>query len=300
MKETLSGFIAIVGRPNVGKSSLLNTLLGEKVAIVTSKPQTTRTRITGVLTKEEKQYVFIDTPGLHKAKNRLGDNMVKAVNMSLNDIDLVLLVTEPEGEIQKAELDLIASIKKLDLPSVLVINKIDLVEDKKKLLARTKEFSDLHEFDAVVPISVAEQDGLELLMGEIDRFLVESVHFFPDDTLTDQPERVIVAERIREKILLNMRQEIPHGTAVVVEKMRERDDKNIIDIDATIYCEKSTHKGMIIGKGGSVLKKIASEARADIESFLDAKVNLQCWIKVKEDWRNKDGLINNFGLSFKE
>lgn len=300
MKETLSGFIAIVGRPNVGKSSLLNALLGEKVAIVTSKPQTTRTRITGVLTVEEKQYVFIDTPGLHKAKNRLGDNMVKAVNMSLNDIDLVLLVTEPEGEIQKAELDLIASIKKLDLPSVLVINKIDLVEDKQKLMARTKEFSELHEFDAVVPISVAQEDGLDILMKEIDRFLVESVHFFPDDTLTDQPERVIVAERIREKILLNMRQEIPHGTAVVVEKMREREDKNIIDIDATIYCEKSTHKGMIIGKGGSVLKKIASEARADIESFLDAKVNLQCWIKVKEDWRNKDGLIDNFGLSFKE
>jgi GTP-binding protein Era len=298
--NSFSGFIAIVGRPNVGKSSLLNALLGEKVAIVTSKPQTTRTKITGVLTEGEKQYVFIDTPGLHKAKTRLGDNMVKAVNMSLNDIDAVLLVTEPEGEINKAELDLIESIQRLKLPAILVINKIDLLSDKKKLMERTRQFTDLCSFDAVVPISVAEEDGLDRLMAEIDKHLVESVHFFPDDTLTDQPERVIVAERIREKILLNMRQEIPHGTAVVVEKMREREQGDIIDIDAVIYCERSTHKGMIIGKGGQTLKKIASEARTDIESFLDMRVNLQCWVKVKEDWRNKDGLIQNFGLSFQE
>lgn len=298
--NSLSGFIAIVGRPNVGKSSLLNALLGEKVAIVTSKPQTTRTKITGVLTEGEKQYVFIDTPGLHKARTRLGDNMVKAVNMSLNDIDAVLLVTEPEGEINKAEQDLIESIQRMKLPAILVINKIDLLSDKKKLMERTRQFTDLCAFDAVVPISVAEKDGLDLLMKEIDKHLVESVHFFPDDTLTDQPERVIVAERIREKILLNMRQEIPHGTAVVVEKMREREQGDIIDIDAVIYCERATHKGMLIGKGGQTLKKIASEAREDIESFLDAKVNLQCWVKVKEDWRNKDGLIQNFGLSFQE
>ncbi len=298
--NSLSGFIAIVGRPNVGKSSLLNALLGEKVAIVTSKPQTTRTKITGVLTEGEKQYVFIDTPGLHKARTRLGDNMVKAVNMSLNDIDAVLLVTEPEGEINKAEQDLMESIQRMKLPAILVINKIDLLSDKKKLMERTRQFTDLCAFDAVVPISVAEKDGLDLLMKEIDKHLVESVHFFPDDTLTDQPERVIVAERIREKILLNMRQEIPHGTAVVVEKMREREQGDIIDIDAVIYCERATHKGMLIGKGGQTLKKIASEAREDIESFLDAKVNLQCWVKVKEDWRNKDGLIQNFGLSFQE
>ncbi len=298
--NSLSGFIAIVGRPNVGKSSLLNALLGEKVAIVTSKPQTTRTKITGVLTEGEKQYVFIDTPGLHKARTRLGDNMVKAVNMSLNDIDAVLLVTEPEGEINKAEQNLMESIQRMKLPAILVINKIDLLSDKKKLMERTRQFTDLCAFDAVVPISVAEKDGLDLLMKEIDKHLVESVHFFPDDTLTDQPERVIVAERIREKILLNMRQEIPHGTAVVVEKMREREQGDIIDIDAVIYCERATHKGMLIGKGGQTLKKIASEAREDIESFLDAKVNLQCWVKVKEDWRNKDGLIQNFGLSFQE
>ena len=298
--NSLSGFIAIVGRPNVGKSSLLNALLGEKVAIVTSKPQTTRTKITGVLTEGEKQYVFIDTPGLHKARTRLGDNMVKAVNMSLNDIDAVLLVTEPEGEINKAEQNLMESIQRMKLPAILIINKIDLLSDKKKLMERTRQFTDLCAFDAVVPISVAEKDGLDLLMKEIDKHLVESVHFFPDDTLTDQPERVIVAERIREKILLNMRQEIPHGTAVVVEKMREREQGDIIDIDAVIYCERATHKGMLIGKGGQTLKKIASEAREDIESFLDAKVNLQCWVKVKEDWRNKDGLIQNFGLSFQE
>lgn len=298
--ESKTGFIAIVGKPNVGKSSLLNALLGEKIAIVTSKPQTTRTKITGVLTRGEKQYVFIDTPGLHKARTKLGDNMVKAVNTSLRDIDLVLLVVEPTGAIKQAELDLIQAIKTQHLPAVLIINKIDLLPDKDAIMKRIAEFSGLHTFDAVIPISVAQEDGLDLVFDELDKHLVESVHFFPDDTLTDQPERVIVAERIREKILLNMQQEIPHGTAVVIEKMKEREDKDIIDIDATIYCERATHKGMLIGKGGRVLKKIASEARTDIENFLDCKVNLQCWIKVKEDWRNKDGLINNFGLSFKE
>lgn len=300
MTKTYSGFIAIVGRPNVGKSSLLNALLGEKVAIVTHKPQTTRTRITGVLTEGANQYVFIDTPGLHKAKTRLGDNMVKAVNMSMNDIDAVLLVVEPQGAVNQAELDLIQSIQKLKLSSILVINKVDLLENKEKLMDRIAELSELHQFDGIVPISVKEKDGIDLLMEEIDQFLVESVHFFPEDTLTDQPERVIVSELIREKILLNMQQEIPHGTAVVIEKMSERENRDMVDIDATIYCERSTHKGMIIGKGGHLLKKIASEARRDIESFLDMKVNLQCWVKVKDDWRNKDGLINNFGLSFKE
>lgn len=298
--KTYSGFIAIVGRPNVGKSSLLNALLGEKVAIVTSKPQTTRTKITGVLTRQEKQYVFMDTPGLHKAKTRLGDNMVKAVNTSLNDIDLVLLVVEPQGAINQAEKDLIAAIQSRKLPAVLLINKIDLLNEKEKLAERISQFTQLHSFDAVIPISVKEQDGIDLVMSEIDRYLSESVHFFPDDTLTDQPERVIVAELLREKILMNMQQEIPHGTAVVIEKMRERENKNIMDIDAVIYCEKASHKGMLIGKGGQTLKQIASQARNDIEHFLDIKVNLQCWIKVKEDWRNRDGLIQNFGLSFRE
>lgn len=298
--KTTTGFIAIVGKPNVGKSSLLNALLGEKVAIVSSKPQTTRTKITGVLTKDENQYVFIDTPGLHKAKTRLGDNMVKAVNTSLRDIDLVLLVVEPAGSVKEAEQDLIDTIKRQKLPAVLIINKIDLVDDKELLIKRIKTFTDLHEFNAVIPISVKSKDGIDLVFKEIDKYLVESVHFFPDDTLTDQPERVLISERIREKILQNMYQEIPHGTAVVIEKMKERDGRALIDIEAIIYCERSTHKGMIIGKNGQVLKKIASEARTDIENFLDCKVNLQCWVKVKEDWRNSDGLINNFGLSFKE
>lgn len=298
--NTTSGFVSIVGRPNVGKSSLLNALLGEKVAIVTSKPQTTRTKITGVLTKQEKQFVFIDTPGLHKAKNKLGDNMVKAVNTSLNDIDVVLLVADPFGAVNEAELDLIEKIKRIKLPSILVINKIDLLQDKAKLVERISQFTALHEFDAVIPISVLNNDGVDLILKELDNYLVESVHFFPDDTLTDQPERVIVSELIREKILLNLRQEVPHGAAIVVEKMREREGKDLIDIEAVIYCERKTHKGMIIGKGGQVLKKIASEARTDLENFLDIKVNLQCWVKVKEDWRNRDGLINNFGLNYNQ
>jgi GTP-binding protein Era len=296
--ESKSGFIAIVGKPNVGKSSLLNALLGEKVAIVSAKPQTTRTRITGVLTVAEKQYVFMDTPGLHKARTRLGDQMVRAVNTSLNDIDAVLLVVEPFEGLNPSEEQLIASIQKLQVPAILVINKIDLLKDPKtQIAARIAELMAKYPFDAVVPVSAGQKDGMDRLLSEIDRFLVESVHFFPDDSLTDQPERVLVAEMIREKILRHMQQEIPHGTAVVVEKMHERDDGSMIDIDATIYCERQTHKGMLIGKGGRTLKKIASEARADMESFLDAKVNLQCWVKVKEDWRNKDGWIANFGLS---
>lgn len=297
--KTKSGFIAIVGKPNVGKSSLLNALLGEKVAIVTSKPQTTRTKITGVLTQNEKQYVFIDTPGLHQAKTRLGDNMVKAVNTSLREIDVVLLVMEPFGAIKPAEEELIASVQKQKLPCILIINKIDLLKDKVAIAERITALSKLHAFDAIIPISVLRQDGMKQVMQEVDRYLVDSPHFFPDDTLTDQPERVLMAELIREKILLNMQQEIPHGTAVVIERMKERNN-GMLDIDATIYCERATHKGMLIGKGGQTLKKIASAARQDMEAFLDTKINLQCWIKVKEDWRNKDSLIDNFGLSFND
>ncbi len=295
-----SGFISIVGKANVGKSSLLNALLGEKVAIVSNKPQTTRTKITGVLTKGDNQFVFIDTPGLHKARTRLGENMVKAVNASINDVDVVMLVVEAVGKINEIELNLIETIKKRKLPSVLIINKIDLLADKKEVIKRIEEFSLLHKFEAVIPISVINNDGLDKILTELEGFLIDSVHFFPDDTLTDQPERVIVAELIREKILFNLHQEIPHGTAVVIEKMSHREDKDIIDIDALIYCEKQSHKGMIIGKQGKVLKNVASGARADIEAFLDTKVNLKCWVKVKEDWRNRDGLINNFGLSFTE
>lgn len=297
--KTNSAFVAIVGKPNVGKSSLLNRLLGEKVAIVTAKPQTTRTKITGVLTEDDNQYVFIDTPGLHKAKNRLGDNMVKAVNTSLREIDVVLLVMEPFGSLKPAEEELIATIKQRNIPAILVLNKIDLVTDKTSLGERLQMLSNLHDFQAIIPVSVLKDDGVARVMNQIRQYLVPSPHFFPADSLTDQPERVLVSEIIREKILLNMQQEIPHGTAVVIERMTER-SSGMLDIDATIYCERATHKGMLIGKGGKVLKRIGSTARVDIESFLDTKVNLQCWVKVKEDWRNKDGLITNFGLSFQE
>lgn len=296
-EKTKSAFVAIVGKPNVGKSSLLNRLLGEKVAIVTSKPQTTRTRITGVLTKGETQFVFIDTPGFHKPKTKLSDAMDKAVTTSIKDVDVAMLLVEPAGRLTEAELDLIGNIKSAGVRSILVINKIDLVKEKEQLAARIAELMELHTFDVVVPVSVLENDGVDLILKELEDCAEEGPHFFPDDTLTDQPERVIAAEIIREKLLLNLQQEIPHGTAVVIEKMRAREDKEIIDIEATIYCEKASHKGMIIGKGGAVLKRIASTARGDLEKFLDEKVNLQCWVKVKEDWRNKESMIRNFGLS---
>lgn len=294
-----SAFISIVGKPNVGKSSLLNCLLGEKIAIVTNKPQTTRTRITGVLTKEDVQLVFIDTPGFHKAKTRLSDNMIKAVNTSIKDVDAVMLLIEPTGKLTEAEHNLIENIKSQRIPCILVINKIDLLSDKALLLKRIVELTALHDFDAVVPISVLKKDGIDSLFKELDKYAGEGVHYFPNDTLTDQPERVIVSEIIREKILLNLHQEIPHGTAVVIEKMREREDtqKEIMDIEALIYCEKSSHKGMIIGKNGAVLKRIASASREEIESFLRIKINLKCWVKVREDWRNNDNFIRSFGLS---
>lgn len=301
-----SAFIAIVGKPNVGKSSLLNCLLGEKIAIVTNKPQTTRTKITGVLTKGETQFVFIDTPGFHKPKTKLSNSMIKAVNTSIKDVDAIMLLVEPQGKLTDAELNLIQNIKAQKIPSILIINKIDLLKDKTILAQRITELMALHEFDTVIPISVLNKDGIDIVFKELDKYSQDGVHFFPDDTLTDQPERVIVSEIIREKILLNLHQEIPHGTAVVIEKMRERenntvsDEREIIDIEAMIYCEKDSHKGMIIGKKGAVLKRIASSARHDIEQFLDVKINLQCWVKVKEDWRNKDTFIKNFGLSENE
>lgn len=297
--NTKSAFIAIVGKPNVGKSSLLNTLLGEKIAIVSSKPQTTRTRITGVLTEDIYQWVFLDTPGFHKSKTKLSGHMNKVVTDSIADVDLVLFVVEPMGKLTPEENSLIEQFKARRLPVILVINKTDLI-DKEQLLARIAEISALYDFEAVVPVSVTENEGISTLMDELRVHTEEGPHFFPEDTLTDQPERAIAAEIIREKILRNMRDEIPHGTAVSIEKMREREDGGILDIEATIYCERDSHKGMIIGKGGAMLKKIGSDARADLEAFLDVKVNLKCWVKVRDDWRNSEKAIKQVGLRYEE
>ena len=295
--ETKSVFAAIVGRPNVGKSSLLNAILGEKLAIVSDKPQTTRNRITGVLTKGPVQFVFFDTPGLHKPRNKLGNFMVRQVGESVGDVDAAVLVTEWDGPVTTTEKELVESLRASGVPAILAVNKIDTLEQKERMLEKIAAFSALLPFAAVVPISAKQNDAVDVLLKEIEAFASEGPHFFPDDALTDQPERAIVAEIVREKILRNMRDEIPHGTAVTVERMREREEADLIDIDVNIYCEKDTHKGVIIGKKGAMLKKIATEARGDAERFLGIRVNLQCWVKVKEGWRDSENLLKNFGYT---
>ncbi len=296
--ETRTAFIALVGKPNAGKSSLLNRLVGEKVAIVTQKPQTTRTRITGVLTKEETQLVFIDTPGLLKAKDALGRYMVKQVNDSVADVDLAVLVAEPGPELSKADEELIGNFRRLRLPAVAVVNKVDTVERKETILPKLAALGAAYDFQHIIPISALTGEGVEDLLGVLLDRAEPGVHFFPDDALTDQPERVICAELIREKLLLHMREEIPHGVAVVVEEMKDRprDGEPMVDISAMIYCERDGHKGMIIGKGGQMLKVIATEARQDMESFLGAKVNLQCRVKTREAWKNSEVQLRNLGF----
>ncbi len=293
---TKTAFIAIVGAPNVGKSSLLNKMIKSKIAIVSSKPQTTRTKIMGVLTRGATQLVFTDTPGYHKPHNKLGEKMVEAVGDTIGGVDACLFVTEASGELKKAEAELLSMFKKQKMPVILAINKIDTLKDKRDLLSRIADFSSKYDFEAVVPVCASSGENVEVLLDELEKLAFESVHFFPDDTLTDQPERVLAGEIIREKILRLMDKEIPHGIAVSVEKMREREDKEILDIDATVYCERESHKGMVIGKGGSMLKKISTYSRQDLEKFFQIKVNLHIWVKVKEDWRNREGLIHNFGL----
>lgn len=293
---TRTAFIAIVGCPNVGKSSLLNKMLGTKIAIVSSKPQTTRTKIMGVLTTGETQLVFTDTPGYHKPHNKLGEKMNQAVGDSIGGVDACLFVVEAKGKIKKGEFELMEKFKKIKVPVILAINKIDMLKDKEELLERIAEFSLLCDFEAVVPVCAETGENVKDVLQELDKLAVESPHFFPDDTLTDQPERVLAAEIIREKILRLMDKEVPHGIAVSIEKMREREDKDILDIEAIIYCERESHKGMVIGKKGTMLKKISTYARQDLENFFGIKVNLQTWVKVKEDWRNREGLIHNFGL----
>ena len=294
---TKTVFVTLAGRTNAGKSSLLNAIIGEKIASVSPKSQPTRTRITGIKTVGETQMVFMDTPGLHKPKNKLSNHMLKTVQDSIVDIDAVLFVMDCTKPVNEQEEELLASLHRQHTPTILVLNKIDLLEDKSKLMGQMATLYNRYQFAAVIPISVLQNDGIDLVEQEVQQLAKESPHYFPDDAFTDQPERVLAAEMIREKILNMLQEEVPHGVAVSIERMTERDDRDLLDIDAVIYCERDSHKGILIGKNGAMLKRISSAARADLETFFQIQVNLQCWVKVKEDWRNREGLIRNFGLS---
>ncbi len=290
-----SAMITIAGRPNVGKSTLTNAIVGEKITIVSHKPQTTRNRICAIVNRKDCQLVFVDTPGFHKPRTKLGDYMVNVVKSSIADVDAVLLMVDPIANVGIQEKELIAQIKAADVPCILVINKIDTVE-KESLLSVIAAYQDEMDFEAVIPISAKWHDGVAELLTECEKFAVEGPLFFPEDMVTDQPEKQVMAEIIREKLLWNLEREIPHGTAVEITKFSERDD-GIIDIEATIYCEKPSHKGIIIGKNGQMLKKISTMARADCEKFMGTKVFLQTWVKVKENWRDSQYLIGNFGYT---
>lgn len=292
---TKSAMITICGRPNVGKSTLTNAMVGEKVAIVTDKPQTTRNRISAIVNRGETQLVLMDTPGFHKPRTRLGDYMVNIVRESIADVDCVLLMVEPVAAIGPQEQALIERIKQTGAPALLAINKIDTV-DKQRLLEVMALYSDAHEFEAILPISAKTGDGVEELFTELEKFAVDGPHLFPDDVISDQPEKQICAELVREKLLKCLDKEIPHGTAVEVTRFSERDD-GIIDLEVTIYCEKDSHKGIIIGKKGAMLKRIGELAREDIEAFMGTKVYLQTWVKVKENWRDSMASLRNFGFS---
>ena len=303
--EQRTAFVTIIGRPNVGKSSLMNRILGQKVAIVSDKPQTTRTRIMGVYTRGGDQLVFIDTPGFHKPRNMLDKSMNKAVGDGMSDVDAAVLVVEAapkfslENGLPPAEAELIKELKRRKLPAVLVINKIDLLDKKEKLLSLITLYTREFDFSAVVPLSAKTGDGTDILPDELNKFSKPSPHFFPDGEVTDQPEKVMVAEMIREKLLRLLDKEVPHGIAVDLEKFIERDTAEgepIIEVEATIICEKESHKGIIIGKGGSMLKKVGTLARRDIEDFFGIRASVRLWVKVKEDWRNRQGLIHTFGL----
>ena len=290
-----SAMITIAGRPNVGKSTLTNAIVGEKITIVSHKPQTTRNRICAIVNRKDCQLVFVDTPGFHKPRTKLGDYMVNVVKSSIADVDAVILMVEPIANVGIQEKELIAQIKAADAPCILVINKIDTVE-KESLLSVIAAYQEEMDFEAVIPVSAKWHDGVAELLTECEKFAVEGPLFFPEDMVTDQPEKQVMAEIIREKLLWNLEREIPHGTAVEITKFSERDD-GIIDLEATIYCEKPSHKGIIIGKNGQMLKKISTMAREDCEKFMGTKVYLQTWVKVKENWRDSQYLIGNFGYT---
>ena len=296
MEVKKSGIITIVGRPNVGKSTLLNALVGEKIAIVTNKPQTTRNRICGIVTRGDCQFVFTDTPGLHKARNRLGEYMDGVVRASITDVDAAVLVVEPIPKPGAPELQLMERMKALKVPGVLVINKIDTLEQKDKLLEVIDAYQQEFDFDAILPISAQKGDGVPELMDTLTGYLTEGPQLFPEDMTTDQPERQVMAEILREKMLRLLQREIPHGTAVEITRFSERDNE-IVDVEATIYCEKASHKGIIIGKQGAMLKKISTSARKDMERFMGTKVFLTTWVKVKENWRDNLAAIHTFGYS---
>ena len=293
---TSSVFVALVGRPNVGKSSLTNHLVGEKVAIVTQKPQTTRNRITGIITKGPVQYVLLDTPGIHKPRNRLDSRMTQTAAASLKDVDVTLMLFEPAGAFTDSELNMVEALRKAG-PAIAVINKVDLLTDFAALEARKKQVEAFGVFDSVTAVSAKDGTGCEALFPLLGAYANPGPHYFDDEAFTDMPEKELVAELVREKALLYMRDEIPHGIAVTVESFKERPDQDLIDIQVEICCERKSHKGMVIGKGGQMLKKIGSAARADIEELLGARVNLQCWVKVREDWRDNDRMLDNLGFA---
>ena len=299
-QTTHSAFVALVGRPNVGKSSLLNQLVGQKVAIVSDKPQTTRNRIMGVLTRDDLQLVFLDTPGAHRPRTRLGDFMVKSIGEAVSGVDAGVLVVTADAKVSDTDRDLLAQFRRQQLPVILVINKIDLLEDKSPLLTCIDMWQKEYDFEAIIPASALTGESVDTLVAQLEKFAFESPHFFPADTVSDQPERVLASELIREQMLHLLQKEIPHGIAVVVEKMTEdvtEKGQDILDVEATIYCEKDSHKGIVIGKRGAMLKEIASRARREMEDLFGIHVNLQCWVKVKEDWRNRQGLLGSFGYT---
>lgn len=297
-KKFHSGFVSLIGRPNVGKSTLMNLLIGEKISIISSKPQTTRNKIQTILTTDNMQVIFVDTPGIHKAKSKLGDYMVKSAETSLNDVDIVLYLVEPYEKIKESDKAILERLQKVETPVFLVINKIDTIE-KPELLKVIESYSKEYNFAEIIPLSALKGKNQETLLENIEKYLPEGPKYFPEDMITDQPEKQIVSEIIREKALYLLQDEIPHGIAVEITSMKHRKNKDIMDIDAIIYCERDSHKGIIIGKQGSMLKKIGSNARRDIQRFLGSQINLQIWIKVKKDWRDSDFLLKNFGYDSK-